>query len=642
MINRLVNQRYEVFEKLGEGPLFHSFKARDVVSNRVVTLKSLKMPYAGEERFVENLRTGLEATADLNYPHIARFYEFGMDEGTPYSVREYVRGMDLKDRIRKIAPFNLSLAIDFTCSIAEALNYAHGAGQAHGDLRPQHIIISPEGAVKVLNFGVQRAVASGPTAQREVLKLSAPYHAPELSTAHPGTPAGDIYALGAICYEMLTGTPVYSADSPEALADLHAFAAIPSPRVISTGVPRSVEGILCKCLQKRPEDRYPSAAELVKDLKSVRDALRFGKPLSWTPIDVEKMGAAVERPGATATPVQPVIPVVVRAVAAPRPAAQRTPAPVVVPMEPDRNTMPQNRLRAEDERVSPYLKIAIGTVTVVIIVSLIGLYAIYLSKWALPKAVALPEIVGKSIDDVRKMAGENNVRLIEHGEYNDKRRGIVYRTDLEKGVPIRPEHAVNVWYSRGAEYVDVPNVVGLARDEAEQKLQAAGLKVGRVSPEYSDSVPINSVVTQDVTFKKRVYHDTVVDLIVSDGPKPSFASPSPGDNPPDPGSGDASGNSPDNSSTTPDPSIDTSMPRHFSRTITIAKDGLGSRKVRIEYRDAQGPHPAVVDEQHKERDTIPVKFDYYGSSITMTIYYDDKLVKEVTFDPEKTKRQSVQ
>ena len=121
----------------------------------------------------------------------------------------------------------------------------------------------------------------------------------------PGTPSGDIYALGAVLYEMLTGTPLYSGDTLDAVADLHAFAPIPLPRVLNPGVPRSVEGIIVKCLQKRPDARYPSATDLLTDLKAVRDALRFGKPLSWSPVDVDKLANDVPaRPVAASTAVR--------------------------------------------------------------------------------------------------------------------------------------------------------------------------------------------------------------------------------------------------------------------------------------------------------------------------------------------------
>lgn len=637
MINQWVNQRYEVVEKIGEGPLFTVYKAREKGTNRIVALKAVQPNYAEEGGFFSALRAGLETTANLNHPNITLFQEFDTaEDGQPYAVVEFVRGINLKERIRRIAPFTLSVAIDYACAVTEALHYAHTVGQVHGDLRPQNIIISPEGAVKVTDFGVQPAIAVSLQAQQAVLRTSAPYHAPELSMKLPGSVSGDIYALGAILYEMLTGTPLYSADSPEGLADQHAFAEIPSPRAINPGVPRAVEGTILKCLQKKPEQRYRTVAEVLNDLKSVRDALRFGKSLSWTPIDTPAA------PVASAAPTVKSSAPVKTPVAAPQPAPTPPPAQ---PLEPVASAaassqavpMPsRNRLRAQDERVSLYIKIALGTVTAIILVCIIGIYSIYLTNWAVPKPVSIPVIVGKDIEEVRQIVSNKKVKLIEHSEYTSKPRNIVYRTDLEAGASLRAGRPLNVWYSKGPEYVDVPNLVGMTREDAEQKLVASGLKVGRISPQYDKKVAANKVISQDVTYKKRVFHDTPVDLVISDGPKPDENVPSE----PDPNeSGASAGN--DSPSTAVENGAEADQTHSYDRSITLVKDGQGSRRVRVEYKDSQGEHPPVVDEMHNEGDVIPLKFDYFGKKISLRIYYDDKLVKEVSFDPQATRRRAL-
>ncbi len=654
MINHLIHQRYEVLEKVGESPLFVVYKARDKSANRVVAIKTVQPAYAADPAFMEGLKAGMNAAGHLNHPNITRVLEFGVDAGTSYSVLEFVRGINLKERIRRIAPFTLSVAVDFACAIGEALHYAHSIGQVHGDLRPQNVIISPEGAVKVTDFGVQRAVARSPLAQHEILLRAAPYHAPELSTTLPGTVVGDIYALGAILYEMLTGTSLYAGESPEAIAEMHAFSPIPSPRTLNPGVPRSVEGIIYKCLQKRPDQRYRSAADLLNDLKSVRDALRFGKPLSWSPIEFEQLATASAAPipkqaeparaGSVASPPVATVPEPVADVAA-------SSVPIAMPT--------RNRLRTEDDRVSIYLKIAIGTVTAVIVMALIGFVGVWSSLWVVPKPVAVPQMVGKPIDQVRAMAKQLNVTLREHSEYTDKPRNIVYKTDHDRGAQIHPGQTINVWYSKGPTYVNVPNVVNLPKEEAEKKLKDAGLTVGRIMPEYSSTVPANSVIRQNVSYKKRVFHDTAVDLVVSDGPKPDYASvdtnepqnaaPSGTDNSGSgsgsadnggtdtgtqndaatmPPTGDQNSTADNNSQTQPE-----QPPHTFDRTIHIANDGEGIRQVRIDYRDSQGWHTAI-DELHNAGERFPLMFDYYGKYITMRIYYDGKLKKEFTFDPQ--------
>jgi hypothetical protein len=233
------------------------------------------------------------------------------------------------------------------------------------------------------------------------------------------------------------------------------------------------------------------------------------------------------------------------------------------------------------------------------------------------------------------------VHLIEHAEYNDKQRNIVYHTDQLPGASLRANHAVNVWYSKGAEYVDVPNLANLPRDEAEQKLSDAGLKLGQVTPGYSDKVPVNYIISQDVSFKKRVFHDTTVDLIVSDGPKPDYADSGSGTTADTGASSDQTPQDTTSGDTPPSgDAADTSSLRTCRRSVMIPHDRIGQRRVRIEYSDDLGAHPAIVDEMHSEGDTIPIKFDYYGKDVTLTIYYDNELKKTVTFDPQVSKRKT--
>jgi len=431
-------------------------------------------------------------------------------------------------------------------------------------------------------------------------------------------------------YEMLTGTTPYSGEDPDRVALDHATAAIPSPRVINSGVPRSVEGIIVKALQKQPASRYHSAVEMLNDLKSVRDALRFGKPLSWTPIDIEKAAAAIvsatapsaappPQPKPTVRPVEPIVEVA----ASSRPVAASS----------------SNRLRHEDETVSLILKVLIAVATGIIFFCLIGFAGIWMTRWVVPKQNPVPELAGKNIDEVRVFAKTMKVALREHADYMDRPRNIVYKSDPSRGDQLRVGHVLNVWYSKGPVYANVPNLISLQRDDAEQKIRDSGLTVGRVTLEYSAKVPRDAVISQDVSPKKRVMHDTVIDLLVSDGPKPDYSD-STGLNS-DTASGDNHGVSPAPNTT---PSTDSSdeQTHSFDRSVTIKKDGLGSRQVRIEYVDADGEHTPVIDEPHKEGDRVPLHFDYRGRKITLRAFYNDEKKWEIPdLDPEATKHQRI-
>lgn len=688
MINHLVSQRYEVLEKIGEGPLFTVYKARDKAMNRLVALQTVTGAFRNDEAFMQGLQRGLSAAVKLSHPDIAQYYESGDTGDEPstfYIVSEFTRGINLKERIRRIAPFTLSVSVEVACAISEAMQYAHGMGIVHGDLRPHNIIMSPEGVVKVTEFGIMMGVAQSPRALADVMAYAAPYHAPELASMHTasnsmaqaGTPAGDIYAVGAILYEMLTGTPLYASDTLDAIADMHAFSPIPLPRVINTGVPRSLEGIIVKCLQKKPDARYRTAAELVNDLKSVRDALRFGKPLSWSPVDVDKLANDIPLRPVPESREPETLRATVQETMKTEGRRQKAEAPLTVPIlsptssyqEPvavaaaSSQVLPmpaKNRLRDTDERVSIFIKIAIGLVTCIIFGCLLVIAGIYASKWVEPEQVIVPKLIGKNIEEVRAMAQQKKLHLIEHIEYIDKPRGMVFRTDENVGEKLYQGHDLNVWYSKGPTYVAVPNVVGLTREQAEQLLRDGGLTVGKVTTEYSEKLAANLVMHQDVSFKKRVLHDQPVDLVVSDGPKPDNGTdPNAeiGTNPPvNPSNmSDGNGNNTDTSDTkgtqtaaetnvNPNPPDDpgNTEAHEFSRNIRVPSDGKGKRKIKIEYVDAKEiPITPIIDEMHDEGDRIHVNFTYYGKKITLRFYTDDQLSWTKTFDPAATKHEIV-
>ncbi len=636
MINQLVNQRYEVVEKLGDSPLFAVYKARDQVQGRVVAIKSVIPAHAVDSSFVQDLNSSLASISGLKHPNIAQFYESGFEAGTPYAVVEFARGINLKERIQRIAPFSLSVAVDYACAIAEALHLAHSAGHPHGDLRPQNVVISPEGAVKITDFGVQPAVAMHAEVLAHLRTRMMYYKAPEVRFNQNGTPSADLYALGCMLYEMLTGSTPYVGEDLARLGLDHATSAIPSPRAINPGVPRSVEGIIVKALQKQASERYQSATEMLHDLKSVRDALRFGKPLSWTPIDIEKAAAAVAGPPTPVAPIK-VVEAVERASLSPRPLEPVAEVAASSRLGP---SVASNRLRHEDETVSLIWKVLIAVATGIIFFCLIGFAGIWMTRWVVPKQSPVPELTGRSIEDVRAFAKTMKVALREHGDYMDRPRDIVYRTDPTRGDLIRAGHVLNVWYSKGPVYANVPNLENLQRDDAEQKLKVAGLTIGRVTLEYSAKVPRDAVIGQDVSPKKRVLHDTAVDLLVSDGPKPDYS--------------DATGLTSDESSvgtagaserpqtSNSHPDVADLQTHTFDRSVTIKNDGLGSRQVRIEYVDADGEHTPVIDEPHKDGDRVPLHFEYRGKKITLRAFYNDEKKWEIPdLDPEATKHQRI-
>lgn len=597
MTGRVIDMRFEVLERVGEGALFQVAKARDTSSGRVVAVKTLKPSAAAAPDLAMLLRRVAPDLANLAHPNIARLEEIGEENGLPYLVTEFVRGINLKERIRRIAPFTLSVAVDFAIAIGEALAQAHSEGVVHGDLRPQNVIVSPEGAVKVSDFGLWPVVAASQDALASNLTRAVHYQAPEVVAGGSPTSSSDLYSLGAILFEMLTGSLPYPADNPMMAAMKQQADPVPSPRALNPGVPRSIEGITMKALMKRPEERYKAAADLLNDLKSVRDALRFGKPLSWSPLEASSTGVAP----------------------APRDARE------IAAEAPTGAAARMSATTTSDDRISPLLKLALGTVTVILLVVGIAGVAVWMATFSKPPEATFPRLVGMKIDQARDAASKASIRLMEHDEFNDKYdSGIVVKVDPDlTGRTVRPGRSINVWISKGSRWVYVPDITNTFKDDADKKLKDAGLTLGQVDRQWDEKIAFDYVVAQNPRPRKRVQRDTQVNLIISDGPDPNKQQP--GEEPAAGGQTDSAEGAPGTDTTTTTP-FETSDNDQVQRTINLTKkiprDGKGVRRVKIEYDDVQGTHTAI-DEPHAEGDTVQSRVTVIGRKVTVRVYYGD-------------------
>ncbi|MCS6948851.1 MAG: protein kinase [bacterium] len=476
-MSRVLAGRYEPLEKLGEGSLFAAYRARDLETNALVTVKLLLPAFADDTALVKALRECFHAASALNHPRIARILQVTEHEGQLVLVTEFVRGINLKERIRRVAPFTLSVGIDIALAVAEGLESAHRAGIIHGDLRPHNIIVSQEGLVKVTDFGLLPAFQASPLAQTVWLTRAAPYLPPEVSEGWQITPAADVYALGVILFEMITGGVPFPADTPVAIALRHAKDPPPSPRAVNPGVPRAVEGIVLKAMQKLPEQRYPDISSMLQDLRAVHDALRFGKPLSWSPLELPaERAASVSRP---------------------------------------RETRPAESEDVEMRFIRSSLRVlaALAALVVVAVVVLV----VWVTRPV--KVVAVPDLQGKPLVEARRLAREADLNLvIRQEEYNEQfPAGTVYLVQPEAGTQVKAGSAVQVWVSKGSRMVEVPDVQGLSEVEARRRLVEAGLQVGKVEEKPHLTVPAGTVLSQSPPPKRRVNREAPVDLVISSG-----------------------------------------------------------------------------------------------------------------------------
>ncbi len=264
-IGMIIGDRYEVLEKIGTGGMSDVYKAKDHKLNRLVAVKVLKQEFSENENFVSKFRVEAQSTAGLMHPNIVNVYDVGDEDGINYIVMELVDGITLKKYIEKKSRLSVKEAVSIAIQVAMGLEAAHNNNIIHRDIKPQNIMISKEGKVKVTDFGIAKAATSN-TITSNVMG-SVHYTSPEQARGGYSDAKSDIYSLGITLFEMLTGRVPFNGDTTVAIAIKHIQEELPSPADYSDDIPISVEKIVLKCCQKSPDRRYQSAADLIADLK---------------------------------------------------------------------------------------------------------------------------------------------------------------------------------------------------------------------------------------------------------------------------------------------------------------------------------------------------------------------------------------
>src|SRR4028119_707852 len=279
MPQTMVDNRYTRSIPLGSGGMAEVYLAHDEVLDRDVAIKVLKDQHAGNEEFVRLFRREATSAARLNHSNIVSVYDQGRSEdGTEYIAMEYVSGGTLKDRVLGEGALDSHFATEVAIQIAQALGHAHEHGVIHRDIKSRNILLTQAGYAKVADFGIARAATATTTGSRSHPILGTPgYLSPEQAMGQPVDPRSDLYSLGVVLYEMLTGTLPYSGEDPASMAFQHVHGPLRSPRKANPDVPEPLNALTAKLLAKDPEDRHASAAELADDLERVRSGL---SPLS--------------------------------------------------------------------------------------------------------------------------------------------------------------------------------------------------------------------------------------------------------------------------------------------------------------------------------------------------------------------------
>ena len=357
MTEALLNQRYKVISQIGSGGMALVFKAQDLSLGRMVAIKVLRERFTGDAQFLDRFLHEARAAANLAHPNIVTVHDFGEDAGRYYMVMEYIEGQNLKSILHNSGPFSVDRTLDFTTQICAGVGYAHRAGLVHCDIKPHNVLVTPEGKVKVTDFGIARALISiKPNEQNEIVWGSPQYFSPEQAAGESPTPASDVYSIGIVLYEMLTGRLPFQAESPQALAMMHLRDEPPPLSLYNPAVPEALERIIRKVLAKEPAARYRTADQLGHILLSYKDRgteMTAGRP-AVNKSTASPSAAVISSPLGTApTPTRP------------------RPGPVAPAV-----SAPEEQYYGEDEEDEgvDWLALALGAVAFVSVLGLIPLW----------------------------------------------------------------------------------------------------------------------------------------------------------------------------------------------------------------------------------------------------------------------------
>jgi serine/threonine-protein kinase len=486
---QILGGRYRVEEQLGRGGMAQVFKGTDTVLGRPVAIKVLAPQFAQDEAFVARFRREAQAAARLNHPNLVSVFDTGSDDGTHYIVMEYVEGRTLADFLSAGGRLMPQRAIELATAVAQGLAFAHAQGVVHRDIKPGNIMVTRQGEVKVMDFGIARLTTSAETIEQTAAVLgTAAYLSPEQARGEAVDARSDIYSLGCVLYEMLVGRPPFSGDSAVAVAYKHVQEAPVPPSHLNADVSPQLDAVVMRALSKNRANRYQSADEMRVDMERAA------------------RGDAVSAP--------PILAVSETQVIARREQTQ------IMPPVPE-----------EEPGMSPWKKWLVGGLVALILLGGLGAGLWLLADSILggsdkptptptvsPTVVEVPDVVGFTEQAATKALENAGFVVTVKRKTNDTvAAGTVLSQDPPAGDKLKKGGTVTLTVARAPNLVTVPNVVGMSEADAKAAIEAAGLSIGTTTPQASSTVAAGDVISQDPAADTDVDKATPVDLVVSSG-----------------------------------------------------------------------------------------------------------------------------
>ena len=490
-----INDRYEIIKTIGEGGMANVYLANDTILDRKVAIKVLRGDLSNDEKFIRRFKREALSVSNLSHPNIVEVYDVGEEEGNYYIVMEYIEGKTLKQLLQKRGALTLNEVIDIMLQLTDGLAHAHDAYIIHRDIKPQNIMIEDNGLIKITDFGIAMALNSTQLTQTNSVMGSVHYLPPEQANGKGSTVKSDIYSLGILMYELLTGSVPFKGDTAVEIALKHMKEKIPSIRKQNPTIPQSVENIVLKATAKNPKNRYDNVRDMYKDLQTElqRDnekRLVYEYPEN----DLEE------------TKVIPQI-------------TKETKSVVDKPLQKEEDNTDNSVLNEKNEKNK--LPIILAVVLLGTLIVLAGVYLLITSKDV--KEVKVPNVVGLTTEEAIKKIKETGLEYTTKTEESTTvEEGKVIRTEPKAGSTRTKKSTITIVESSGKEYIVLEDYTGQNYYEVKGKLEAKGVKVEMKTKsvenasEYKDKEDL--IISQEPAFNSeeeiKLYNNDAVVLYI--------------------------------------------------------------------------------------------------------------------------------
>lgn len=518
LIGRLIDQRYRVTRRLARGGMATVYVAQDERLERPVALKVMHPHLAESDAFVERFHREARAAARIVHPGVVSVFDQGVVSGQGFLVMELIDGTNLRALLNAQGAFTIPQALRYTTDILEALRAAHRMGVIHRDIKPENILVPTDGPAKVADFGLARAVSEGSTSATGNMLGTVAYIAPEIALTTEANARSDLYSVGIMLYEMLTGAVPWADESPLQIASHHVSDDIPSPSATLPWIPREIDDLIAALTARNPANRCADASDAL-DL--------VARAAASIPSDIANRRAEVahedSRSGSETTALNTEV--------MPTQLTQAMPAPAVTTATALPTATAVTTVHASTPTETPSAgelpaKMSTRAILLAVIAFLLIVAASFGGSWWWTEYgpgsyLTMPTTTGRDLADVQADLGAIGLASSVEEEFSDDvQSGIVTHSDPDGGSSVHKSTNVQLYVSKGIDMKDVPNVVGKGQDEASRTLADAGLALGAVTDAYSEDIPPGQVISQSVAAGTSLAHDSTVDVVLSKGREP--------------------------------------------------------------------------------------------------------------------------